>query len=134
ELFDGLVRGAVFAEADGVVCEDVDDLHVRERGESYGGLHVVGEAHEGRAEGDESAVETHARQGRAHPVLAYAEVKYAPLVRAGLEAAAFTDVSVGRGAEVCRAADERRHVRRERVDDFAARLTRRHRLRVGERG
>ena len=67
-------------------------------------------------------------------MLADAEVYGATGVCVGLEVASLLDVGVVRGAEVCRAADEREQVRRECVDDFAARLARRHRLRAVERG
>jgi hypothetical protein len=133
EVFDGLVRGAVFAEADRVVCEDVDDLHFGQGRETNRGLHVVGEGQERAAVRDEPAVEAHPRHGRAHRVLADAEVEDAPLIKAVPKVAAVLDVCVVRGAEVGAAADEHRHVRRERVDDFAARRARRHRLRVLER-
>ena len=80
ELFDGLVRGAIFAESDGVVREDVDDLHFRETREADRWLHVIGEAHERAAVRDETAVQTDTRQRRAHRVLAYAEVEDATIV------------------------------------------------------
>ena len=36
ELLDGLVRRAVFAHADGVVGEDVDDRDLHDRGQADG--------------------------------------------------------------------------------------------------
>jgi hypothetical protein len=42
QVLDGLVRGAVFAEADGVVREDEDGVRLHERGEADGRLAVVG--------------------------------------------------------------------------------------------
>ena len=66
-------------------------------------------------------------------MFAHAEVNDAAFVRARFKVAAAFDVGVVRNAEIGRAANQHRQVRRERIDDFATRHARRHRLRIFER-
>ena len=40
-VFDGLVRGTVLTDAEGVVRPDIDHVQLHERGQSDGRLHVV---------------------------------------------------------------------------------------------
>ena len=47
QLLDGLVGGAVLAQADGVVGPRVDDVHVGQGGQPHGAPHVVAEHEEG---------------------------------------------------------------------------------------
>ena len=70
---DRLVRRAVFADADGVVGEDVGHRQLGERGEADARAAVVGEDEERRAAGAEEAVVGDAVADRAHGVLADAE-------------------------------------------------------------
>ena len=65
-------------------------------------------------------------------MLAHAEVNYPAFIRTRFEVAAFLDVGVVRDAEISRAANQHRQVRREGVDYFTARHARRHRLRILE--
>src|ERR1700754_1991878 len=74
-VLDGLVGGAVFAEADGVVGPDVDDRGLHECGEADGWAHVVGEGEEGAAVGAGGAVQGDAVEDGAHCVFADAEVQ-----------------------------------------------------------
>ena len=52
QVLDGLVRGAVFADADGVVGEDEERVNLHERGEAQGRLGVIREHKEGGSEGN----------------------------------------------------------------------------------
>ena len=82
ELFDGLVRRAVFADADGVVRKDIDNGNFHEAGETHGRLHVVAEIEKCSAEGAQAA-ETHAAHRRAHGMFTHAVVDVAAAVLAG---------------------------------------------------
>lgn len=82
---DGLVGGAVLADGDGVVCGDVDDLEVLQRGHADGGRGVEGEDEEGGGDGDEGAgvVGREAIGDGGHGVFARAVVDVAAGVGAG---------------------------------------------------
>ena len=84
EVLDGLMRGTVLAEADGVVGPDVDGVDVHQRRQPHRGPHVVGELQERAAERAGRAVQHDAGQDRAHRVLADAEVQH-PSVPVGGE-------------------------------------------------
>jgi hypothetical protein len=56
ELFDRLVRRAVFTEKNGVVGEDVDVMNMRERGEAQRRLEIVDEVEEGGGKRKQAAV------------------------------------------------------------------------------
>jgi hypothetical protein len=118
-MFDGLVRRAVFAQADGVVCEDVDHALVHERRQTDGGATVVGEDEEGAPVRDDPAVQGHAIHDRAHRVLAHAEVHVASLIAAGRESADVFQHRQVRATEVGRAADEFGDLRRQRIEHDA---------------
>ena len=126
---DRLVRRSVFADADAVVREDVDDRQVAERGEADRGAAVVGEDQERGAARAEDAVRRDAVQDRAHAVLADAEADVAPgavsgleVVVAGLEVA---DVVERRAVEIGAAADEQRVLLGQRLEHVLAGLARR---------
>ena len=74
QLLDGLMGGAVLAQADRVVGPGIDDVGVGERGKADGGTHVVAEDEERAAHGEDAAVARHAGHGRRHGVLADPEV------------------------------------------------------------
>src|SRR2546430_3221935 len=82
ELFDGLVRRAVFTNADGVMCEDIDNGNFHKAGETHGRLHVVAEIEKCPTEGAQAA-ETHAAHRRAHGMFTHAVVDVAAAVLAG---------------------------------------------------
>ena len=65
-VLDGLVRGAVFSDAEAVVRPDEDDGKLLERREAHHGLHVVGEREECRATGANAAMQDHADGERGH--------------------------------------------------------------------
>src|SRR5215510_7750307 len=76
EVFDGLVRGAVFAETDGVVGENENDRQLHQSGEADGRLVVIAEIEEGPAEWTQ-ATESHPAHSSAHGVFADAVVNVA---------------------------------------------------------
>ena len=117
DLFDGLVGGAVFAEADGVVGEDVGDRQFHQRREADAVSHVVGEDEEGAAVGAQPAVEGEAVHDGCHREFAHAVVEVVAGEVAGQDGfgGGFAPGEVGAG-EVGRAADEFGHKRREQVD------------------
>jgi hypothetical protein len=105
QVLDGLVRGAVFAEAMESWVKMKSEWNAHERGQAQGRLAVVGEDEEGRAEGDQAAVGGDAVDGGAHGELADAEED----VAAGgvdVEAGAVLEDGLGGGGEVGRAAEE----------------------------
>ena len=105
-VLDGLVGGAVLADEDRVVGEDVDDRLLHEGGEAEGGAQVVGEDEEGRDEGPQASVEGDAVGDGGHAELADAEVDVAAAAVGGtVDAALGQGRDVGAG-EVGRAADE----------------------------
>ena len=71
------MRGAVLAQRDAVVGEDVDHVQSHQRGEADRRPHVIGEDQERRAERNGAAMRGQAIQDRAHRVLAHAEVQIA---------------------------------------------------------
>ena len=77
ELLDRLMRGAILAQGDAVVGEDVDHVQSHQRGETDRRAHVIGEDQERRAERNGAAVRGEAVHDRAHAVLAHAEVQIA---------------------------------------------------------
>ena len=56
-MLDRLVRGAVLAHADAVVGQHPNHAQVRKGREADRRAHVVGKDQEGRAEGDDAAVQ-----------------------------------------------------------------------------
>ena len=76
-MLDGLVRGAVFAQADGVVREHVDHALLHQRGHADGVAAVVAEGQEGAAVGDETAMQRNAVHDGGHAELAHAVVDVA---------------------------------------------------------
>ena len=79
QLLHRLVRRAVFADADGIVREDVDHRQFHQRAQADGRAHVVAEDQEARAVGPQLR-ERHAVDDRSHGVLADAEVEIAAAV------------------------------------------------------
>ncbi len=127
---DRFVRRAIFADADGVVGEDVDVGQLRERGEPDRRAAVIREDEKRGAGGAEDSVVTDAVHDRAHAVLADAEVDVPALAVVAREIFAAFDVVQGRAVQIGAAADEKRHRLRERLERFAPGLARGD-LRVG---
>ena len=120
EMFDGLVRGAVFAESDGIVREHVDGLHTHEPGETNGGTHVVAEHEERTAVRNHAAVQPHAIHDRAHGVLTNAEVHVAAVALRGAERMRPLHVGEVAACEVGAATEQLGHHVGDGVDHHAA--------------
>lgn len=122
QRLDRLVGGAVLAEADGVVCRDVDDAAVGEGGEADGAGGIGDEVQEGAAEGDDGPVGGEAVHNARHGVLAHtvADVAAAPVADAevwGLKVDGVFPAGVVGSGQVCGAADEVRNDPVERFED-----------------
>ena len=133
ELFHGLMRGSVFAHADGVVRENIDDGNVHECGQTDRMLAVVGEDEEGGAIALESAVQLHSVRDCRHRVLADAEVHIASRIVARRKITVGNLVrilQVGEvgGRKVCRTADEGGDECADLVEHDGGSLTGRHGL------
>ena len=72
DMLHRLVGRAVFADADGVVREDVDHSLLHERGHTHGVARVVAEHEKGADVRNHAAVQRHAVGNRAHAEFAYA--------------------------------------------------------------
>ena len=106
-MFDGLVRGAVLTQADGIVREHEDLALAHERGHANGVSRVVGEDEKGAGEGDVAAMQRDAVGDRHHAELAHAVVKVvSPFFRRdGVGAGPVGEVGTG---EIGRAAQQLR--------------------------
>ena len=105
-LFDRLMGGPVFADADAVVGEDEDGGHAHEGGEADAGAHVVAEDEKGATVGNNAAVQGHAVEDGAHAVFTHAEAEVAAAVGDGLKVRAAADDRLVAGREVGAATDE----------------------------
>ena len=132
ELLDRLVGRAVFADADRVVREDVDDRDLHERRQADRHPAVVAEDQEAGAERPHLD-QRHAVHDGPHGVLADAEVEVAAAVAAGLEIAGPFEghVGLGRRGQVGGAADQPGDVLGDRVEHLARRGARGQPLGVG---
>src|SRR5262245_25026651 len=122
---------AVFADADRVVREDVDDRDFHEGRKANRSPREVGEDEEARPEGPELRKRESVRDGRGG-VLADAEVEVAPGTAVRLEVARPLERQPGlrRWREIGCAPEQPRHVLRDRVQDLARRVAARDALRV----
>src|SRR5690554_1533740 len=69
EMFDRLMRRAIPADPDGVLRKDMAGAHAHQRREAERGAHIIAKDEEGRAEGDDAAMERHAVDGGGHSML-----------------------------------------------------------------
>ncbi len=83
-VFDRLVRGSVFAQADGIVGEHEQDSNLHQRCHAQRVARIVRERKEGPAVGNQPAVQCHAVHDRRHAELAHAVINI-------VAAAAFAD-------------------------------------------
>ena len=137
-MFHALVRGAVFAQADAVVREDMDHAPLHQRGHADGVAAVVAEGQEGAAVGNEAAVQRDAVHHRGHAELAHAVVDVAPAVGGAVLAEAQgrrgTGVGQVRSGQVGRAAQQLGQGLGEGFQHDLAGLARGHGFRLGVRG
>ncbi len=116
-----LVGRPVFAHADAVVGEDVDDRRFHQRRQANGRPHVVGEDQERAAIGTHAAVQGHAVEDAAHGVFAHAEANVAAGEVAPPQVAGPLQVGLVRWRQVARTAQQRRHLGRDGVENDARR-------------
>jgi hypothetical protein len=126
QVLDGLVGGAVLAQADRVVGEDEHDRQLHDRCHPHGGPDVVAEDEEGRPVDDQPAVRGHGVQGRSHGGLPHPEVQVAPAPGPRRHVGVRREQGLGGRADVGRPADELGHDRGQRVQGLARRHPRRH--------
>ena len=120
QLLDRLVCGPVFADADGVMCEDVDDGQLHEGAQAEGAAHIVDEDQKAGAVGPD-LYQAHAVHHGRHGVLANAEVEVARAVIFGRKISGAVERKPGLGgwSEVGGSANEPRDVLRECVQNLA---------------
>ena len=121
QLLDGLVRGAVLADADRVVGPRVHDLRPADGGDPHRAAHVVAEDEERAAHREDAAMGRHPVHDSAHAVLADAEMDEAAFGRRAGERADTLDGRTGVASEVGAAADQFGDGGDERVEALAAR-------------
>ena len=120
-MLHALVRGAVLAQADAVVREDVDHAQPHQRGHAHRVAAVVAEGEEGAAVGDEAAVQRHAVERCRHAEFAHAPGQVVARTVAPGHGAALEVGEVG-AREVGRAAEQLGQQRRQRIQRVLARL------------
>src|SRR5262249_56274541 len=122
ELLDGFMRWTVFAQADGIVGEDIDDWNFHERGEAHGWASVVAEDQERGAKRADFA-QHHSIQNGTHSVFADAEVEIPSFVVAGFEVAGAVEREprLSRGRKIGCAADQPRYLLGQSIQDFGSR-------------
>ncbi len=106
QMFDGLMRGAVFADADGIVRHDVDRANAHQSREADRGTAVIGKDEERRAERDQSAVQCDAVHCGRHAVFADPEVDIIAVVFAGRDGLVVRGLGAVGRRQVGRAANQ----------------------------
>ena len=126
------MRRAVLPHPDRVVCEDVDDRDLHQRGEPNRATRVVGEDEEARPEraelGDRQAVRDRRGCMLADPEV---EVPAAAVVRLEVARAVEGQAGLRGGREIGRAAEKPGNVLRDRVQDLPGRVAAGDPLRIG---
>ncbi len=95
QMLNGLMRRAVFTQADGVVTQDIDHGQLHQGRQADGRPRVVGEDEKRRSKRPDSAVQRHPRAGRAHHVLAHAPAYVTSLIAALAEVRFSVDDRLG---------------------------------------
>src|SRR6266436_3648407 len=118
-MFDGLVRWAIFADADGIVREDVDHGNFHQRAEPDRTSPVVAENQEPRSEGSQLR-QRESVENRAHRVFTDAKVQIAARSTVGLKItrARERQSRLGGRRKVSGATDHPGKVRRDGIEDF----------------
>src|SRR6267142_5896758 len=118
-MFDGLVRWAIFADADGIVREDMDHGNFHQRAEPDRTSPVVAENQEPRPEGSQLR-QRETVENRPHRVFTDPKVQVAARSTIGLKitrARKSQSRPSGR-SKVCRTPDHPRKIRRNGIEDF----------------
>src|SRR5258705_576297 len=118
-MFDGLVRWAIFADADGIVREDVDHGNLHQRAEPDRTSPVVAENQEPRPEGSQLR-QREAVENRPHRVFTDPKMQVAAGSTVGLKItrARKSKSRPGGRSEVCRSSDDPGKIRRNGIEDF----------------
>src|SRR6267154_2057097 len=118
-MFDGLVGWAIFADADGIVREDVDHGNFHQRAEPDRTSPVVAENQEPRPEGSQLR-QRETVENRAHRVFADAKVQIAarPTVGLKITRARERQSRLGGRSKVRGATDQPGKIRRDGIEDF----------------
>ena len=124
EMFDRLMGGAVFAQADGIMGVDVYRACARQRAHPHGVTRIVAEHQKGRVVRQKTAVQGKAVADRGHREFAHAEINVIRVgVCAGDRFAAFPQGQIGM-REIRGAADQLGQMRREGFDRHLRSLAR----------
>ena len=126
-MLDRLMRGAVFAKADGIVGKHEDGADAHQRRHAQRAAAIVRESEERAAIGDDSAVQRHAIHDRRHDEFAHAVMQIVAVRVAADRLRTRPQRQVG-AREISRAADQLRQERRQRLDRVLRRLARSDRL------
>src|SRR6266436_7322113 len=118
-MFDGLVRRAIFADADGIVREYVDYGNFHQRAEPDRTSPVVAENQEPRPEGPQLR-QREAVEDRPHRVFTDPKVQVSARSTVGLKItrARKSQSRLGGRSKVCRTPDHPGKIRRNGIEDF----------------
>src|SRR4029077_19758752 len=118
-MFDGLVRWAIFADADGIVSEDVDHGNFHQRAEPDRASPVVAENQEPRPEGSQLR-QRETVENRAHRVFTDPKVQIAARSSVGLKITRAWERQsrLGGRSKVRGATDHPGKIRRDGIEDF----------------
>ena len=119
------MRGAILANTDRVVRENVDDRKPRKRGQTDRRTPVIAKDEERRSARPEDSIVGKSVENAAHGMLAYAKVKVATIAILCIEIPAILYVVERRPMQVGAARDDQRHRLRKRLQHIASGLARR---------
>ena len=74
QMFHGLMGGAIFAQANGIMRHDIDHRNAHQRGQPHCGPGIIGKAHERAGIGPHAAMQRHTVHRRSHPMFADAVI------------------------------------------------------------
>src|SRR3984893_14008094 len=133
-MFDGLVRWAIFADADGIVREDVDHGNFHQRAQPDRTSPVVAENQEPRPEGSQFR-QRETVENRAHRVFTDPKVQIAARSTVGLKItrARERQSRLGGRSKVRGAADHPGKVRRDGIEDFCRGVASRYSLAISRK-
>ena len=66
-----LMRRAIFAKADRIMCQHMNNALAHQRGKPHGGAEVIAKDQEGAAIGDDTAMQRHAIHGCRHAMFTH---------------------------------------------------------------
>ena len=111
-----LMRRAVLAEPDRIVCHHVNDLLAHQRGQTNRWSAVIGEYQERAGVWDDAAVQRHSVHRRGHAVFAHAVMDEGPGIVRRFENLHPFSAGVVRASEIGRAAEHFRQRRGQHIE------------------